>query len=201
MSPASDVGRVAVVTCMDSRLRVGRFGLSADQIHVLRNAGGRATNDVIRSLIVAWRVLEVQEFVVVHTDCRMMTTTNEQLREDLASAVHTDVAAIDFMPFANLRASVEDDVDRISRSPYFDGQVPTSGFVWDLRVERLQPVVVDPRSRLASGLARRRPGRSGSQTPTGGIGRRVAVPSGGVWKLDSSVKQARIRRSAQGSTS
>jgi carbonic anhydrase len=152
---------------MDGRVRVDRFGLRAAQVSVLRNAGGRATDDVIRSLVVAWRLLDVQECLVVHhTGCRMMTTTNERIRRDLAVVTGVDASGMDFLPFTNLRSSVEEDVDRIRRSPYLANAVPTSGYIWDLRAQRLQPVVVDPRARAAA-----------SRAPA----RQSTVPSGGIW--------------------
>jgi len=155
---------------MDARIRVDRFGLSSNQVNVLRNAGGRATDDVIRSLVVAWRMLGVQEFLVVHhTECRMMGTTNEQIRQDLAVSTGVDASGVDFLPFTNLSESVEEDVERIRRSPYLGDAVPTSGYIWHLRAERLEPVVVDPRARAATG-----PGRTRAQSPP-------SVPSGGIW--------------------
>jgi carbonic anhydrase len=155
---------------MDARIRIDRFGLGATQVNVLRNAGGRATDDVIRSLVVAWQMLGVDEFLVVHhTDCRMMATTDERIREDVAAASGVDASRLEFLTFTDLRASVEADVDRIRRSPYLAGAVPTSGYIWDLRVQRLQPVVVDPRARAAAGPT---PGRAPSPP---------AVPSGGIW--------------------
>ena len=158
---------MVVVTCMDGRVRVDRFGLGSAPVSVLRNAGGRATNDVIRSLVLSWRVLDVQEFLVVHhTECRMMTTTNERIRRDLAVVTGVDASGMDFLPFTNLRASVEEDVDRIRRSPYLADSVPTSGYIWDLRAQRLQPVVVDPRARVVASRAPVRPS---------------TVPSGGIW--------------------
>ena len=114
-----------------------------------------------------------------------MIATNEQLRADLASAVAVDASGLDFMVFTDLRKSVEADVNTLNRSPYLAGVVPTSGFVWDLQAEQLQPVVVDPRSRFATTAGgtdgRRRsqpPGRTQQAipVPTGGIGPRANVP-------------------------
>ena len=158
---------MVVVTCMDGRVRVDRFGLGSAPVSVLRNAGGRATNDVIRSLVLSWRVLDVQEFLVVHhTDCRMMATTDEYIRQDVTAATGADASRLEFLTFTNLRQSVEEDVDRIRRSPYLADSVPTSGYIWDLRAQRLQPVVVDPRARVAASRAPARPS---------------TVPSGGIW--------------------
>jgi carbonic anhydrase len=168
---APKVASVVVVTCMDARIRVDRFGLAAAQVNVLRNAGGRASDDVIRSLLVAWRILDVQEFLVVHhTDCRMMATTDERIRQDVTAASGVDASRLEFLTFTDLRASVAEDVDRIRRSPYLADAVPTSGYVWDLRAQKLQPVVVDRRARAAGAAA------ATAARPSG-----AAVPSGGIW--------------------
>jgi carbonic anhydrase len=164
---------------MDARIRVDRFGLRATQVNVLRNAGGRATDDVIRSLVVAWRILDVQEFLVVHhTDCRMMATTDERIRADVTAATGVDASRLEFLTFTNNRQSVEEDVERIMRSPYLAGAVPTSGYIWDLRAQKLQPVVVDPRARAAATTTTtpKTPGpTAGTRPPT------ATVPSGGIW--------------------
>ena len=181
MTAAPKAAGVVVVTCMDARIRVDRFGLRATQVNVLRNAGGRATDDVVRSLVVAWRILDVQEFLVVHhTDCRMMATTDERIRADVTAATGVDASRLEFLTFTNNRQSVEEDVERIMRSPYLAGAVPTSGYIWDLRAQKLQPVVVDPRARAAATTTTtttpKTPGTTtGTRSPT------ATVPSGGIW--------------------
>jgi carbonic anhydrase len=176
-------GTVVVVTCMDPRLRVEAFGLGArGGTSVLRNAGGRTTDDVVRSLVVAWWALGATEFVVVHhTECRMMAATNQQLRDDLVRAVEVDTRGLDFLVFTDLRASVEEDVARIRESPYLVDAVPASGFVWDMGAEQLQPVVVDPRSRFATRAVARGLPRVAGTAATGGVRACVTVPSGGIW--------------------
>jgi carbonic anhydrase len=169
---------------MDGRVPVQRFdGLAGGEVHVIRNAGGRTSDDVIRSLVVAWRVLGVQEFIVVHhTECRMMATTNDALRADLTNTVHVDTAALDFLVFDELRASVEEDVRLIRRSPYLADIVPVSGFVWDLRASRLEAVVVDPRSRFAVKVQTRRDGAVPLNSPRKKRSP-ISVPTGGIWRL------------------
>jgi carbonic anhydrase len=184
--PSREVSRrrFAVVTCMDGRVPVHRFdGLAGSEVHIIRNAGGRTSDDVIRSLVVAWRVLGVQEFIVVHhTECRMMATTNEALRADLTYTVHVDTSALDFLVFDELRASVEEDVHLIRGSPYLADLVPVSGFVWDLRASRLESVVVDPRSRLRGTVRARRDGTLPLNSPRNKRSP-ISVPTGGIWRL------------------
>jgi carbonic anhydrase len=162
---------------MDPRVNVRDFGAAFRSSFVLRNAGGRATQDVVRSFVVAWRLAGTNEFAVVHhTDCRMMTVTDDQLRDNLANTTGADVAGMEFLTFTDLRASVEQDVERLSKSRYL-ATVPVSGFVWDLGARQLQPVVVDRRSQFAG-----RPRRdTGPRRGTGRASTTIAVPTGGIW--------------------
>jgi carbonic anhydrase len=181
---AKPAGPLAVLTCMDPRVEARAFGPAFRRAFVLRNAGGRATHDVVRSLVIAWRVLDVTEFVVVHhTDCRMMAVTDDQLRADLSRVVTADVTEMEFLTFSDLRASVVQDVDRLRRSRYLADGLPVSGFIWNLAGRELQAVVIDPRGRFAG--ARRRsagPGQGPERgaRPPGGT---IALPSGGIWRL------------------
>ncbi len=134
--------RVAVLTCMDARLDPAKFlGLSEGDAHVIRNAGGRASEDAIRSLIISYKLLGTREFLVVHhTDCGMLTFTNEQLREQLRRDQSADASAVDFLPFSDLDESVLRDVKAIRGSPFIPKDIPVSGFVYDVRTGRLREV-------------------------------------------------------------
>src|SRR3990172_4275086 len=132
---------VAVLTCMDARLQPGRFaGFEEGDAHVIRNAGGRASDDAIRSLIISHKLLGTREFFVIHhTDCGMLTFSNDQLRDMLKRDTGSDAAsAIDFLPFADLPASVEEDVKRIRAHPLITADVPIYGFVFDVKTGRLE---------------------------------------------------------------
>jgi carbonic anhydrase len=133
---------VAVLTCMDARLDPAKFlGLNEGDAHVIRNAGGRASPDAIRSLIISHKLLGTREFLVIHhTDCGMLTFTNEQLRERLRREHGADASAIDFLPFANLDESVRQDLRTIRSSPFIPKDIPVSGFVYDVRTGRLREV-------------------------------------------------------------
>jgi carbonic anhydrase len=133
--------RVAVVACMDARLDPARvLGLEEGDAHVIRNAGGRA-QDAVRSLVISQQLLGTREVVVIHhTDCGMLTFTDEQLRQkvrDELGAV-TDTA---FLSFSDLDQSVRDDVAAIRESRLLLKGVPVSGFVYDVKTGRLRPVV------------------------------------------------------------
>ena len=140
--PMPPARQAAVVTCMDARLHPAKFlGLGLGDAHVIRNAGGRASDDAIRSLIISSRLLGTREFVVIHhTDCGMLTFTNDDLRGKLAAETGQDASQVDFLPFPDLEESVREDVSRIKASPLIDDDIPVSGYVYDVRTGRLDPV-------------------------------------------------------------
>src|SRR5919198_3850845 len=121
---------IAVLTCMDARLHPAKFlGLDIGDAHVIRNAGGRASPDALRSLIISQRLLGTQEVAVIHhTDCGMLTFTNEELRARLREETGADASGIDFLPFSDLEGSVLDDVQRITASPFVEEDIDVRGF-------------------------------------------------------------------------
>ncbi|HEV8638576.1 MAG TPA: carbonic anhydrase [Chloroflexota bacterium] len=134
--------RLAVLVCMDARIDPARaLGLEEGDAHVIRNAGGRASDDAIRSLAISQQLLGTREIVVVHhTDCGMTTFSNGQLRDKLATELGADASRIDFLPFTDLEQSVRDDLRTLRTSPLLLKDVPISGFVYDVRTGRLSRV-------------------------------------------------------------
>jgi carbonic anhydrase len=127
---------------MDARLDPAKaLGLEEGDAHVIRNAGGRASPDALRSLIISHKLLGTREFLVIHhTDCGMLTFTNEQLREQLRRDLDADASTIDFLPFSDLDESVRQDVAAIRTSPLIPTDIPVSGFVYDVGIGRLREV-------------------------------------------------------------
>ncbi len=134
--------RVAVLTCMDARLDPYRFlGLEVGDAHVIRNAGGRADQDALRSLIISQQQLGTNEVVVIHhTDCGMSSFTNDELRAQLGERFGTSADDIDFLPFGDLARSVREDVATIRNSPFIPDDVAVTGFVYDVKTGRIEPV-------------------------------------------------------------
>lgn len=130
--------QVAVLTCMDARLHPEKFlGLDIGDAHMIRNAGGRASDDALRSLVISQRLLGTTEIVVIHhTDCGMLTFSNE----DLAAKIQADVGEHDFMPFPDLEQSVRDDVAILRASSLIPGDIPISGAIYDVRSGQLQEI-------------------------------------------------------------
>ena len=138
--PMPPARRVAVLACMDARLDPARIlGLEEGDAHVVRNAGGRAA-DALRSLVISQELLGTREVVVIHhTDCGMLTFTNDQLKQRLREGRGAE-ADIDFLPFSDLDESVRDDVRSIRESGLLQDGVPVTGFVYDVKTGRLRQV-------------------------------------------------------------
>jgi carbonic anhydrase len=141
--PMPPARHVAVLTCMDARLHPEKFlGLDIGDAHVIRNAGGRSSEDAIRSLVISERLLGTTEIVVVHhTDCGMLTFTNQQLAEKIKQDIGADVGARDFLPFSDLEQSVRDDVATLRQSPLIPKDIPIAGAIYDVRTGKLREVV------------------------------------------------------------
>ena len=142
--PMPPARRFAVVTCMDARLDPAKFlGLAEGDAHVIRNAGGIVTDDALRSLVISHWLLGTQEALVIgHTDCGMLTFTNDQLRRKLADEAGADASGIDFHPFASLEDRVAESVRRIRESNLLPDSFGASGFVYDVAAGQLREVAV-----------------------------------------------------------
>ena len=135
--------KLAVLACMDARLTVEEFlGLGTGDSHIIRNAGGIATDDAIRSLIISHELLGTQEFLVInHTDCGMLTFTDEELQKKLADKYQADASGLKFHSFPNLEQNVRNQVDRIKSTPFLPKDIPVYGFTYDVRTGKLVRVV------------------------------------------------------------
>lgn len=133
--------KIAVVTCMDARLDPAKFlGLEEGDAHVIRNAGGRAV-DAIRSLVISQQLLGTREIVLIHhTDCGMLTFTDDQLNQKLHDELHAH-ADFSFLPFDDLENSVRDDLAVLRDSPLLMPNTPLRGFIYDVHTGKLDEIV------------------------------------------------------------
>jgi len=132
---------LAVVACMDARLNVyALLGLEEGQAHVIRNAGGVVTEDVIRSLAISQRLLGTSEVILVHhTDCGMLTFTDDQVKADIEADTglrpHFALEA-----FSDLERDIRQSIARIKASPFVPNKDSVRGFVFDVTTGKLQEV-------------------------------------------------------------
>ena len=140
--PAPPSRHLAVVTCMDARiLPLSALGLKIGDAHILRNAGGRVTDDVVRSLLVSSHVLDTRAIAVVHhTECGMINKTDSEIREAVRTGSGRDPGDIDFHAIADPEAALRADVKRIASSGLFPPDVDVRGFIYDVRTGRLREV-------------------------------------------------------------
>jgi len=152
--------RFAVLTCMDARLDPEKFaGLAEGDAHVIRNAGGRASDDAIRSLVISYKLLGTKEwFVIHHTDCGMETFTDEIMRNLLSSSLKTSSVDetgwhdsgegegsnegnfISWLTIADNPSSVVEDVQRIRNHPLVPADIPIYGYIYDVKSGNLVEV-------------------------------------------------------------
>jgi carbonic anhydrase len=152
--------RFAILTCMDARMDPAKFaGLAEGDAHVFRNAGGRASDDAIRSLVISHKLLGTKEwFVIHHTECGMETFTDDLMADLLASSLNTaELTAegwrdkgggggspegryVKWLTFTDLAQSVVDDLRRIRRSPLVPGGIPIYGYIFDVKTGKLNEV-------------------------------------------------------------
>ncbi len=150
----------AILTCMDARLDPAKYaGLSEGDAHVIRNAGGRASDDAIRSLVISYKLLGTKEwFVIHHSDCGMEFFTDEVIRGLLANSLETaalgaegfyDVGTgpgsaeakyIDWLTISEQAQSVTEDVQRIKNHPLVPANIPVYGYIYDVKTGRLVEV-------------------------------------------------------------
>lgn len=135
--------RLAIVTCMDARLDPAKFlGLDEGDAHVIRNAGGLVTDDALRSLVISHWLLGTREFAVLaHTDCGMLTFSNDDLRAKLRDEAGADASDVDFRPFRDPEESVRGSLETIRESPLLPDSLELSGWVYDVRSGRIAEVV------------------------------------------------------------
>ena len=155
--PRPPARRIAILTCMDARMDPLQFaGLALGDAHILRNAGGRATDDAIRSLVVSYKLQGTQEFFVIHhTDCGQLGYTDEKMRELLASSLETAQLTpqgfvdggkgpgsragefMEWLTFKDSKQAVIDDVARIRAHPLVPKRIPVHGYIYDVKTGKL----------------------------------------------------------------
>ncbi|MFQ3220976.1 MAG: carbonic anhydrase [Paraglaciecola sp.] len=155
--PMPPARRFAILTCMDARLDPAKFaGLTEGDAHVIRNAGGRASDDAIRSLVISYKLLGTKEwFVIHHTDCGMLTFSDETMGDLLAASLKTasvdtlgwhdshsgggttDGKYIKWLTISDNAKSVVEDVQRIRGNAMVPSDIPIYGYIYDCKNGKL----------------------------------------------------------------
>lgn len=155
--PMPPARHFSILTCMDARLDPAKFaGLAEGDAHVIRNAGGRASDDAIRSLVISYKLLGTKEwFVIHHTNCGMETFSDQIIRGLLASSLKTasidaqgwhdtgegpgstEGEYVDWLTIGDQRKSVCADVQRIRSHPLVPPSIPIYGYIYDVKTGRL----------------------------------------------------------------
>ena len=138
--------RLAVLACMDSRILFERcLGLRPGDAHMIRNAGGIATEDALRSLIVSHHLLDTQEFIIVnHTDCGLLKVKEDELRAQLTSKMRAIASEPShFYAFDDLEANLREQVRKVKSHPWIPKHIPIRGFIYDVKTGRLREVDAD----------------------------------------------------------
>lgn len=138
--PAPPAKKIAIVTCMDARIHPeAALGIGLGEAHVIRNAGGRVA-DALRSLAISQTLLGTEEVAIIHhTDCGMLTFTDEDIRARLR-ARGADADHIAFLPFRDLEQSVRDDIALYGSSPIVRHDIPVHGYLYDVNTGKVSQV-------------------------------------------------------------
>jgi carbonic anhydrase len=134
---------LAVVTCMDSRISpLEMLGLTPGDAKILRNAGARVTDDVLRTLVLGVHLLGVRRVLLVaHTDCRMTKVTDADVHATITAGSGIDTRSLDFHTISDQRGTLARDVQRIRSSPYLPPDLAVLGALYDVRTGRIEVVV------------------------------------------------------------
>src|SRR5690348_13391165 len=135
--------KLAVLTCMDTRLSKLTLGLKTGDAHIIRNAGGVVTEDTLRSLVVSHYLLGTEEIMVInHTDCGLMLTSEEDLRNRIQN--RTGTAAVSpafFYAFQNIDENVCHQLQKLHTHPWIPKTVAVRGFVYDVATGQLREIM------------------------------------------------------------
>lgn len=138
------VKKLVILTCMDSRMDLEQLlGLRIGDAHMIRNAGGLATDDAIRSLILSTHLLGTRAIAVIqHTQCGLMSITDEEFRWRLSSETGRDASHMQFHAFRDIDQNITEQVQRIRKDPFLPKKLDVRGFAYDVQTGALREIDV-----------------------------------------------------------
>ena len=139
------VRKLVILTCMDSRMDLEQLlGLQVGDAHMIRNAGGLATDDAIRSLLLSTHLLGTRAIAVIqHTECGLLSITDEQMRSRLSSETGHDASHLEFHSFTDIDHNVSSQVKRIREHPFLPKDIEVHGYVYDVKKGALREAHVE----------------------------------------------------------
>lgn len=141
--PTPPARKLAILACMDARLDIyGMLGLKLGDAHIIRNAGGIATDDAVRSLIISHYLLGTQEFLLIHhTGCGMLSFTDDELRDRLQKETgNLAISPERFYSFEHVEGDVKRQILKLRSHPWIPKNIPIRGFVYDVKTGKLNEV-------------------------------------------------------------
>ena len=143
MPSEGDQRPVIILCCVDSRLDPLQFvPTGADHVWYYRNAGGRVTDDFLRTFLITQLNGCRHVMVVHHTGCGLHAASNTKFHERMQQELHVDAGSVDFLPWADIDEGVREDVRKLRQSPFVIREVAVTGHVYDLQAQRIRGVVV-----------------------------------------------------------
>ncbi|MBS1839363.1 MAG: carbonic anhydrase [Acidobacteria bacterium] len=137
--------KLAILTCMDSRMDLEQLlGLQVGDAHMIRNGGGLATDDALRSLILSTHLLGTRFIVIIqHTECGSLSVTDEQMRHRLTAQTGKDASHLQFHTFTDLDRTTTEQIKRVREHPFLPKDIQVKGFVYDVKKGSLREVHAD----------------------------------------------------------
>lgn len=135
--------KLAILSCMDARLNVeNALGLNPGDAHIIRNAGGIATDDAIRSFIVSHELLGTSEFLIInHLDCGMLKFKDQDLRDRLQEKYKSDASQLNFHTFEDIQVNLKNQIEKIKSSPFLSKDIIIHGLIYDVKTGKLQKII------------------------------------------------------------
>src|SRR5262249_45191621 len=142
---APPVRKLVILTCMDSRMDLEQLlGLQVGDAHMIRNAGGLATDDVIRSLILSTHLLGTRAIAIIqHTECGLLSITDDQMRARLKSETGKDTSGLHFHAFTDLDRTTAEQIKRVREHPFLPKNIQVHGYIYDVKKGTLREVQVN----------------------------------------------------------
>jgi len=136
------VRKLVILTCMDSRMDLEQLlGLHVGDAHMIRNAGGLATQDAIRSLILSTHLLGTRAIAIIqHTECGLLSISDEEFRSRLSASTGKDASHLEFHGFRDLDHNVREQVAKVRQDPFLPRSIEVRGFVYDVKRGSLREV-------------------------------------------------------------